>query len=211
MACCKSSDKTVNTVFLFIFNCSVNLNWVCVVSKKTMCFGLDHRTCCRHLFQIFNFISAGSSNRAGRRVGGGGMMGCPFACYFVHFVQEINLSFTTFNMAFCHWLELLSDYCSQKSLLHLQHQMKHRMHFQGGMRSVFWIMKLWLTLTEWVAVHGAVFWAHYTKANHCKDSLFHYQFRELMQSKIINTITSCICNKTLIQALYIHAGSDIYY
>lgn len=57
MACCKISDKTVNMVFLFIFNCSVNLNWVCVVSKKTMRFGLDLRTCRRHVPDLQLHIS----------------------------------------------------------------------------------------------------------------------------------------------------------
>ncbi len=105
MACCKSSDKTVNTVFLFIFNCSVILNWVCVVSKKTMRFGLDHRICRRHLFQIFNFISAESSNRAGRTVGvggGGGMLSiCLLFCTFcarnklvIYYIQHAVLSMT---------------------------------------------------------------------------------------------------------------------
>ncbi len=187
MACCKSSDKTVNTVFVFIFNCSVNLNWVCVVSKKTMRFGLDHRTCRWHLFQIFNFISAERE----------GVFICLLFCTFcARNKRHLLHSTSRFVIDWSY-----SDYPSHKRFSPSASNEADCIS-KDWMRSVLWKMKLWLTPSERVAVHGAVFWAHYTKrinAKTChafltKPLYKHYIF---MQGQIyIKALPSTFCENT---------------
>lgn len=81
----------VNTVFLFIFQCSVTeLGVLCL---RNLAFGLDYWTCHSHRFQLFNFILV--KKAMGKSDGGG--RGLSICLLFCTFCATINLSFIKFS------------------------------------------------------------------------------------------------------------------